>query len=387
MDIKRFIKLCVQFRIWQAGTMAQGYILKVTPKLSDADAKKAEQQLNGRFNKVAKQYSEDMAKSNDKIAGNFTTKMKGAFSKIKVGWLAVAGVVASAITAITQSPINEADQMLNDILAKFDNISTRAQQWGVDAGRYWLLNQVGTATNVPEGGIDNMLMRIADRLDMARTGEDPTLSKYLGERDIIDVAYKLFQTWRQMPTIERNASMADILGARQANNYAELVNADWNQIAKSLMDGRTLKEFNQNIDKLGMLEGQQAINRARQANVELFRAGGSINETTIESQNRLELLKLNEALDDIARYSILAGAEIGRIKALAETVDVIQDKIIDIADNVAKLAGAEGKEEQQKAVQQIKTTVKRGAEGAVDTLTGSKSSNDKLEKIGLGGLW
>lgn len=367
--------------------MAQGYILKVTPKLSDADAKKAEQQLNGRFNKVAKQYSEDMAKSNDKIAGNFTTKMKGAFSKIKVGWLAVAGVVASAITAITQSPINEADQMLNDILAKFDNISTRAQQWGVDAGRYWLLNQVGTATNVPEGGIDNMLMRIADRLDMARTGEDPTLSKYLGERDIIDVAYKLFQTWRQMPTIERNASMADILGARQANNYAELVNADWNQIAKGLMDGRTLKEFNQNIDKLGMLEGQQAINRARQANVELFRAGGSINETTIESQNRLELLKLNEALDDIARYSILAGAEIGRIKALAETVDVIQDKIIDIADNVAKLAGAEGKEEQQKAVQQIKTTVKRGAEGAVDTLTGSKSSNDKLEKMGLGGLW
>lgn len=337
------------------------YFLKIVPQLSASDAAKTEQQMNGRYKKVAKTFGQEMDKQHEKTADKFTVEMKKGFSKVKAAWIAVAGAIATVAGAIMANPFNETDQKLNDILNKFDNISTRAKQWGVDSGRYWLLNQVGLAADVPEGGIDQMLLRIADRLDAARTGEDPTLKNYLDQGDIIDVAYKLFQTWRQMAPVERAASMADILGARAANNYAELVETDWNAIADSLREGRNVRQFTGRIEKLADLQGQQALNRARLENTELFRAGGEINKSTIDWQMLAESTKQRELLDDIRDYARIAKSEISRINLMANTVDEISDTINLIWGAVADRWGLNGKEAQQKqkaaAAESVKRTV------------------------------
>ena len=319
--------------------MATKYVLQIDPKISAEDAKKTESQLNSRFAKVAKNYGDEMRKQNEKVTSGFSSRMKLALGKLKVGWIALAGAVASVLT----NPFDEVDAKLNELLSKFDNISTRATQWGVDPTRYWLLNQVGRITGVPEGGIDNALLRIADRLDMARTGEDPTLKNYLDEKDIIDVFYKLAQTWNQMNPTERGASMADILGTRQANTFAELVQSDWNKLAQTAMAGYSWGDLGKSIDKLAGLEEKQAIQRAQLETRELMSGSAMISRSTIESQLSVELAKQRNVLEKMQNYATYASTEVTALK-ISNTVNDIKTGVQEIVQKLGDITGINGEE-------------------------------------------
>lgn len=319
--------------------MATKYVLNIDPKISADDAKKTENQLNSRFAKVAKNYGDEMRKQNEKVTNSFGSHMKLALGKLKVGWIALAGAVASVLT----NPFDEVDAKLNDLLSKFDNISTRAKQWGVDPTRYWLLNQVGKITGVNEGAIDNALLRIADRLEMAQTGEDPTLQNYLQEKDIIDVFYKLAQTWNQMNPTERGASMADILGTRQANVFAELVQSDWNKLAQTAMAGYDWGDLGKSIDKLADLEEQQAIQRAQLETQELMSGASIINRSTIQSQLAVELAKQRNAIDKLANYATYASTEV-TTQNIKNSVDDIKADVNEIATRLGDYLGVNGDE-------------------------------------------
>ena len=95
--------------------MATKYVLKIDPKISADDARKTESQLNSRFAKVAKNYGDEMRKQNEKMTTNFSSHMKLALGKLKVGWVALAGAVASVLT----NPFDEVDAKLNELLSKF----------------------------------------------------------------------------------------------------------------------------------------------------------------------------------------------------------------------------------------------------------------------------
>ena len=319
--------------------MATKYVLQIDPKISAEDAKKTESQLNSRFAKVAKNYGDEMRKQNEKVTSGFSSRMKLALGKLKVGWIALASAVASVLT----NPFDEVDAKLNELLSKFDNISTRATQWGVDPTRYWLLNQVGRITGVPEGGIDNALLRIADRLEMARTGEDPTLKNYLQENDIIDVFYKLAQTWNKMNPTERGASMADILGTRQANVFAELVQSDWNKLAQTAMAGYDWGDLGQSIDKLAGLEEKQAIQRAQLETRELMSGSAMISRSTLQSQLSVELAKQRNILDKMAQYATYASTEVTTLN-IKNAVNDIKTDVQDIATQLADYLGVNGQE-------------------------------------------
>lgn len=310
--------------------MATKYVLNIDPKISADDAKKTESQLNSRFAKVAKNYGDEMRKQNEKMTTNFSSHMKLALGKLKVGWIALAGAVASVLT----NPFDEVDAKLNELLSKFDNISTRAKQWGVDPTRYWLLNQVGTIAGVRQAGaIDNALLRIADKLEQARTGEDPTLKNYLQEKDIIDVFYKLAQTWNRMNPTERGASMADILGTRQANVFAELVQSDWNKLAQIALAGHDPKEAKKSIEHLANLEEQQAIQRAQLETRELMSGSAMISRSTLQSQLSVELAKQRNILEKMRNYATYAATEVTTLK-ISNTVNDIRTTVQEILNTV-----------------------------------------------------
>ena len=334
--------------------MATKYVLNIDPKISAEDAKKTESQLNSRFAKVAKNYGDEMRKQNEKVTNSFGSHMKLALGKLRVGWVALAGAVASALT----NPFDEVDAKLNELLNKFDNISTRAKQWGVDPTRYWLLNQVGRIAGVPEGGIENALLRIADRLEQARTGEDPTLKNYLQENDIIDVFYKLAQTWNQMNPTERGASMGDILGTRQANVFAELVQSDWNKLAQTAMAGYDWGDLGKSIEKLADLEEQQKIQRAQLETKELMSGASIINRSTIQSQLAVELAKQRNAIDKLANYATFASTEATTLN-IKNSVDEIKKDINDIATRFADYVGINGQEGRDRSALRFQERAKK----------------------------
>lgn len=327
----------------------KAYALRVKPEISPADAKKAEQQLNSRFGKVAKQYGEEMQKQNTKTADDFSVRMKGAFGKIKAGWALAAGALAAVVGAVLSNPIDEADARLNEFLAKIDNINTRAQQWNVDPAKYYLATQVAATAGVKDGLLDTAFLRIADRLEMARSGEDVTLRQFLDAEDIVDASFRLFQTWANMNPTERAASMGDILGTRQANMFAELVQTDWISRANEILSkagGYSYEQIGGAVVKGGMLEEQQAIGRAALDVRELMRISQETSGKTIQSQHLLEAIKQREALDDIKNYEKFAAAEMGRIELLAKTVDTIADGVNTIAGYLATEFGVLGQQAQ-----------------------------------------
>lgn len=330
--------------------MAKAYALRVKPELSVSDAKKAEQQLNFRFKKVADKYGDEMQKQNSKTADDFSTRMKGAFGKLKSGWAIAAGALAGIVGAVLSNPIDEADARLNDFLKRIDNLQTRAQQWEVSPEKYLVASEIAQTAGAGEV-FDQALLRVAERLEQARTGDDPTLKQFLGAGDIVDAFFQLVQTWQQMNPQSRAASMADILGARQANQFAELVQTDWIARAQEI-----LKSGGVNYDELGRaikrgadLEELQSIMRSGLRLSEIMRlGGGAISEKTIATQNRLEGLRQREALDDVVNYIDFARAEIGRIEFMANTVDEISDGVNKIVGYLATEFGIVGKEEQAK---------------------------------------
>lgn len=361
------------------------YVLNIDPKVSNSDAQKTEAQLNSRFAKVAKNYGDEMQKQNNKITDNFGDKMKGAFSKMKVGLVALAGIVASVLT----SPFDEVDAKINELLALADNTATRATQWGVDPARYLGLQQIGRIHGVNDSQIDNLLLRLADRLDMARSGEDDTLKNYLGEKDIIEVAHKLFRTWNTMSPMERGASMADILGARQGNVFAEMVQADWNSVLGQVHSGRASSDVNKRITKLADLEFEQALGREKLKTDELMRASGLISSSTIRSQNMVERVKMENMLSNIERYGALASTE-ATLQQAKGLLNDLKGAVYEGVNYLRDIAGGNGKEAQAKAIQQTKAVVATGTKKTVEQLSGAGNkteADEKMEKIGLKGLW
>ena len=250
-------------------------------------------------------------------------------------------------------------------MSKFDNISTRAKQFGVDPTKYWLYTQVGSIAGVKDAGqLDNALLRIAERLDMARTGEDPTLKNYLDEKDVIDVFYKLAQTWNQMNPTERASSMADILGTRQANTFAELVQSDWGQLADLALrvNGKqyTPKQAKSRIEKLADLEEQQAIGRAQLQTRELMTGADLISRSTLQSQLSVELAKQRNILDKLQNYATYASTEATTLKISNAVNDIrttVQDILLSIKDEITSTP-----EENARRTIKTKETIKKMAE-------------------------
>lgn len=341
--------------------MATKYVLNIDPKISAEDAKKTESQLNSRFTKVAKNYGDEMRKQNEKVTNSFGSHMKLALGKLKVGWIALAGAVASVLT----NPFDEVDAKLNDLLSKFDNISTRAKQFGVDPTKYWLYTQVGSIAGVRDAGqLDNALLRIAERLEKAQTGEDPTLKNYLDEKDVIDVFYKLAQTWNQMNPTARASSMADILGTRQANAFAELVQSDWGQLANLALrvNGTqyTPKQAKSRIEKLADLEEKQAIGRAQLQTRELMTGADLINRSTIQSELAVELAKQRNIMEKLKNYATYSATEVTtlQIKNIVNDIrTVAQDILLNIKDEITSTP-----EENARRTVKTKETIKKMAE-------------------------
>lgn len=353
----------------------KAYALRIKPELSPGDAKKAENQLNSRFKKVADKYGDEMQKQNTKVSDGFSHKMTGAFTALKSKWALVAGAAAAVAGAILSNPIDEANQKLDDYLKRIDNLQTRARQWDVAPEKYLIASEIAGTAGAGEF-FDQALLRIAERLEKAQTGEDPTLKQFLGANDIVDAFFQLSQTWAQMNPQARAASMADILGARQANQFAELIDTDWLQRAQQILQagGVRYSELGPAIRHGAELEEQQSIGRSGLRLQEYARLARETSSKTIEKQMLLESIKQREALDDIKQYQRLAGAEITRIEGLANTVDEIKDGVLDLVNMVGTELGFNGDENKAKQRAEIKAIVQTGIKSAVVDLAQPKTT-------------
>lgn len=368
---------------------ARAVSLKVKPELDPAAAKRMDAQLNGRFEKVANKYGAEMEKQNKKVADNFEREFSQTTGRLKKGWAMAAAALAAVAGALIKNPIDEANATLDSYLARMDNLATRAGQWNIDPGKYAIASGVADVANVDPAMFDNMLFRIADRIEKARTGEDTYLKEFVGADDIIDATFQLFQTWRNMAPDERARSMSEVLGTRQANVFAELVDTDWIDEAQRIMQGRTANQISQYVQAGGDLERIQRRNRVQLQFDEMARLGPNVDTTTLAWQKEVEATRQREKLDDVVAYERVARSEISQINAQAQTLDEIADGVNSIVGALADRWGLNGEEGKTRAAERHAakwTALQQSAtEGAPDLNPFSERNRAARRAVFVGG--
>lgn len=324
--------------------MSKAYVLKVKPELSKQDAKQAEQDLTTRFQRVSDRYGKDMREQNRKTADNLSKVMNTTLANIKAKWI----LIAKAVSWLSQTTVDTATAKLDEYLQRLDNIATRAQQWGVDPTKYMLASEVAQIAGVNAQMFDNAILRIADRIESARTGEDDYLKEFTDAGDVVDAAFQLFGTWAKMAPEARAASMGEVLGTRQAGAFAELVDTDWLDETRRLLQGRNYTELRAMIERGGDLERQQARQRSQLRIREIYDMNTAITGETLPAQNRLEAARQEKQISAVKRLPDEVSTEIALMKG-TEVLQDIRSQVTKLVGMIADELGINGKEAQAAA--------------------------------------
>lgn len=276
--------------------MAEKYLIQIQPQVSASDGARMEKDLNSRFANVSKKFGSHLGNSIKNVA--------------KIGLLAVGAAVTGAVLT---NPFERINEDLNKTLEKFDNTATRAAEFGVSSGKFFQAQLVAQTVGLD---LDMILARFSEGLNRARSGEDPTLKNFLGEKDIIDSFFNFSETLRKLDATARNKVVEDVFGSKLGLRIAELLQTDLLERKKVVSGGRSEGDFTRMVDHVAGVEEAQAIGRAKLSADELFQKGSLITKEVVSSQLALEKEKQNIESIRLTQFDFYAKLSLTQDQAL-----------------------------------------------------------------------
>ena len=293
------------------------YIIKVLPMLDTASTQRMEATLSRRFSGVARKFGRGLSNA---------TRLALTGGAIGAGFV--------ALSAAVLNPLREADQKINDILAKADNIGTRSKQFGTTNADYFALQSVANNKGVSEGDLTNMLSRVQNLIGEAKLGKDNVLSNFKGETDMMQALLKIKDNLNNITDNEKRAAMEnDIFGSKLSGKAAEFMSKYFDIAAASrdMMEkaGATRQQAENRSKELGSLEDAQALLKEITAIKDYLNNSKSVTREVVEAQNaRTE--KQNEITSanmkfytDFSKVAIsLQETQLEAIKKAAEALEL-----------------------------------------------------------------
>ena len=270
--------------------MADSYLIKIKPTITAEDGRKMENDLNGRFKRVAKKF------------GGALRTVGGALK----------GLLTGAAVAMIANPIEKLNEKLNSTLSYADQITTRAEAIGTSAGRLAQVETVAKSAGI--SNIDKILTKFQTGLARARLGEDKTLTQFTKYDDTLTAFLNVLKSLQGIKSAdERTFAVQKIFGEENAAKMSELIAIDfserWGQIFGNMDVGKIRKAaspFVVNVTREQTKEkgadvvniGQQAQTKEKGADVGfegladefdlIFeRLGGLEDKQAVKSQRRM----------------------------------------------------------------------------------------------------
>ena len=202
--------------------MADSYLIKIKPTITAEDGRKMENDLNGRFKRVAKKF------------GGALRTVGGALK----------GLLTGAAVAMIANPIEKLNEKLNNTLSYADQITTRAEAIGTSAGRLAQVETVAKSAGI--SNIDKILTRFQTGLARARLGEDKTLTQFTKYDDTLTAFLNVIKSIQGIKNVdERTFAVQKIFGEENAAKMSELIAVDfaerWGQIFGEMDVGKIRK--------------------------------------------------------------------------------------------------------------------------------------------------
>jgi hypothetical protein len=266
-------------------------LVKVQPILDETKAKKIEDSLVRRFQRVSKTFG------------------GGLRNAVKFGL--TGGAIGLAMGALLD-PIKEADEKLNSTLAKASDIKTRAAQFGSESADYLALQTVAQSKGVDQATLISMLTRIQQKIGEAKQGQDNELAEFKNETDIVGAFVKILDSLNVYGKKEGNEKRAylegQIFGSKSVGKLETLFQSDINKLAQIFTSGRTKELDAKEIDRISGLEEKQSKARAKREYADFFDAGKMITAKSIILQDKHERNKnelVNKKLSNYEMYAQL----------------------------------------------------------------------------------
>lgn len=287
--------------------MADSYILNVKPTVSASDGRKLENDLNGRFARVAKKFGGALRTVGSKLRG------------------IIAGGAVAGIGAMMTNPIDSLNSTLDDTLRRYDDIASRAKQLGVSSGQLYQATAIAKSAGIQEEDFRAMLTAYAVKVGEAKEGKDMMLKEFVNE-DMLTGFFNMVRSLRELNPEQRAYFGAKILGEDDVSKLAELINTDVEQRHKEIFGNTTTEQTTKAIEKLAGTEGKQSILRGRLDVENLLAKSQNITNETVKMQNEIERKKQEAENINFSNYEMFS-----RMQVSAEESKVI------LADMQAKI--------------------------------------------------
>ena len=257
--------------------MADSYLIKIKRTITAEDGRKMENDLNGRFKRVAKKF------------GGALRTVGGALK----------GLLTGAAVAMIANPIEKLNEKLNSTLSYADQITTRAEAIGTSAGRLAQVETVAKSAGI--SNIDKILTRFQTGLARARLGEDKTLTQFTKYDDTLTAFLNVLKSLKGIKSAdERTFAVQKIFGEENAAKMSELIAIDfserWGQIFGNMDVGKIRKAASPFVVNVGGKAQAQASEKGREIGFEglaeefdlIFeRLGGLEDQQAVKSQRRM----------------------------------------------------------------------------------------------------
>lgn len=333
------------------------YILKVQPMLDAAKARQIETTLTHRFTNVARKFG------------------RGLKNAMRFGL--TGGAIGAGFAMLSNAilnPLREADQKINDILAKADNIGTRAKQFGTNEADYFALQAVAALKGVQEADLVNILTRMQTMVGDAALGEKNALVNYKDETNMVKVFLDVVKELNKLNDTEKSAMQAQIFGQKAVGKLADFTdkNFDIEAESRNLMSeaGATREGVQRRSKQLGVLEDYQSRLREITAAQDYLNTGKGITKTTLDAQNLAAQNQNRRIASYMDMYDYLS--------TLNNSLQEAQIKFAEIAVAMVRIADNDLSKEEKKAIINVAAqsnlnllNIKDTLLSAVKTLTNS----------------
>ena len=240
--------------------MADSYLIKIKPTITAEDGRKMENDLNGRFKRVAKKF------------GGALRTVGGALK----------GLLTGAAVAMIANPIEKLNEKLNSTLSYADQITTRAEAIGTSAGRLAQVETVAKSAGI--SNIDKILTRFQTGLAKARLGEDKTLTQFTKYDDTLTAFLNVLKSLQGIKSAdERTFAVQKIFGEENAAKMSELIAIDfaerWGQIFGEMDVGKIRKAaspFVVNVGETRYQTKEKVVNVGEKAQAQASEKGREI---------------------------------------------------------------------------------------------------------------
>ena len=262
-------------------------ILKIVPKIDDAEMRKMQTQLQSRFSKIAKSFG------------------KGIANAFKGGGIAAIGL--SLIDKVL-NPLKETQEAIDRMLKTSDDIATNATQFNTSTGKLFKLVQLGKAQGLDQDNLFQLITKFQTAVAEAKAdpSKDSAVRQFTGVEDTAEGFFTFIQSLQKMNRNDQLLVQQQVFGEKQILKMAEFLQSDFPQILKDTGLGKASDVgLGQNLDKLAGLEYKDRVNQVRRETGDVFTKGALINENMIKARDQAERANLARENQRIQSYTDL----------------------------------------------------------------------------------